>query len=215
MTTQEAVLWETLSLTPGLQNNTLNTHDGKERSYKNDQKLPAENLQAKMCPQQQISSPQQIDQTGFVNSSLTLNMLTGFAKSTEDVMILFEGFSSECLYFQISFILLVLNETCSTLLPRANPFKLCMAMRASSQLVIVTNPKPLHFCVWKSLITFTLCTAPNGPNSCHRTFSSVSGAKLYTNIHQPAPVIALFGVDVVDGRRVLVPSKLLSRGEYL
>ena len=27
-------------------------------------------------------------------------------------------------------------------------------------------------------LTLTFCTAPKGPNSCQRTFSSVSGAKL-------------------------------------
>lgn len=39
------------------------------------------------------------------------------------------------------------------------------------------------------LLTLTDCTAPNGPKSCHKTFSSVSGAKLYTKIHQPDPLI--------------------------
>ena len=34
----------------------------------------------------------------------------------------------------------------------------------------------------------TFCTAPNGPNNCQRILSSVSGAKLYTNIHQPTEV---------------------------
>lgn len=40
-------------------------------------------------------------------------------------------------------------------------------------------------------LTLTDCTAPNGPNSCQRTFSSVSGAKLYTKIHQPDPLMGL------------------------
>ncbi|KAE9525222.1 hypothetical protein AGLY_014290 [Aphis glycines] len=61
------------------------------------------------------------------------------------------------------------------------------------EIINMTNPNPLHLFVCKSLITFTLCTAPNGPNSCHNTFSSVSGAKLYTNMHQPDPFIELPG----------------------
>lgn len=44
-----------------------------------------------------------------------------------------------------------------------------------------------------SLTTFTDCTAPNGPNNCHSTFSSVSGAKLYTKMHQPDALIAFPG----------------------
>ena len=35
----------------------------------------------------------------------------------------------------------------------------------------------------KNLITLTFCTAPNGPKSCQRMFSSVSGARLYTKMH--------------------------------
>ena len=42
-------------------------------------------------------------------------------------------------------------------------------------------------------MTLTFCTAPKGPNSCHRMFSSVSGARLYTNRHQPEPVRAVPG----------------------
>lgn len=34
-------------------------------------------------------------------------------------------------------------------------------------------------------MTFTLCTAPNGPKSCHKALSSVSGAKLYMKMLQP------------------------------
>ena len=64
-------------------------------------------------------------------------------------------------------------------------------------------------------MTFTLCTAPNGPNNCQRTFSSVSGAKLYTNIHQPAQVTDVPGDDAVVGIMVLVPRRLVSSGEYL
>lgn len=56
--------------------------------------------------------------------------------------------------------------------------------------------------------TLTLCTAPNGPNSCHSTFSSVSGAKLYTNIHQPDPLIVLPGI-------IVLANKFSANGEYL
>lgn len=38
-------------------------------------------------------------------------------------------------------------------------------------------------------LTLTDCTAPKGPKSCHNTFSSVSGAKLYTKMHQPELVM--------------------------
>lgn len=44
-----------------------------------------------------------------------------------------------------------------------------------------------------SLTTFTDWTAPNGPNNCHNTFSSVSGARLYTKMHQPEALIAFPG----------------------
>ena len=36
-------------------------------------------------------------------------------------------------------------------------------------------------------MTFTLVTAPKGPNICHRILSSASGARLYTKIHHPVP----------------------------
>lgn len=75
-------------------------------------------------------------------------------------------------------------------------------------MVIVTKPKPLHLLVCRSLITLTLCTAPNGPNNCHSTFSSVSGAKLYTKIHQPDPLIAFVG-------RIALPSRSPVSGENL
>ncbi|KAK6171808.1 hypothetical protein SNE40_018235 [Patella caerulea] len=86
---------------------------------------------------------------------------------------------------------------------------------------MVTKPKPLHFCVWKSRITFTLWTAPNGPNNCHRTLSSVSGARLYTNIHQPVPlVLSDEDEDEVVAAGVVLGSNVLGRrpgssGEYL
>lgn len=57
-------------------------------------------------------------------------------------------------------------------------------------------------------LTLTDCTAPNGPNNCHRTFSSVSGAKLYTKMHQPEPLIGF------DDNIELVKMSLVS-GEYL
>uniref|UniRef100_A0A1B0AY06 Uncharacterized protein n=1 Tax=Glossina palpalis gambiensis TaxID=67801 RepID=A0A1B0AY06_9MUSC len=44
---------------------------------------------------------------------------------------------------------------------------------------MVTKPKPLHLLVCKSRITLTDWTAPNGPNNCHKTFSSVSGKTNY------------------------------------
>lgn len=53
---------------------------------------------------------------------------------------------------------------------------------------MVTKPKPLHLLVVKSRMTLTLVTAPKGPKSCHRTLSSASGDRLYTKMHQPAPV---------------------------
>ena len=55
--------------------------------------------------------------------------------------------------------------------------------------------KKLQIYLWKNwtkrlqrninniLITLTFCTAPNGPKSCQRMFSSVSGARLYTKMH--------------------------------
>lgn len=72
----------------------------------------------------------------------------------------------------------------------------------------MTKPKPLHLFVCKSLITFTLWTAPNGPKSCHRTFSSVSGAKLYTKMHHPDPFIAFPG-------SIEFANRSPAKGEYL
>lgn len=81
-------------------------------------------------------------------------------------------------------------------------------------------------------MTLTLCTAPNGPNSCHRTLSSVSGARLYTKMHQPVAFRAVVEVLLLDaaaaaaaaavaaavvsvvGSRVLGSSPA-SNGEYL
>ena len=60
----------------------------------------------------------------------------------------------------------------------------------------------------KAKLTLTDCTAPNGPNNCQRTFSSVSGAKLYTKMHQPEPFIGF------DESIVLAKISLVS-GEYL
>jgi hypothetical protein len=55
-------------------------------------------------------------------------------------------------------------------------------------------------------MTLTFCTAPKGPNSCHNVLSSVSGAKLYTNKHHPAPLIVLPVVVVAAvGMIVLAP----------
>lgn len=93
-------------------------------------------------------------------------------------------------------------------------------------MVIVTKPKPLHFDVVKSRMTLTLCTAPKGPKSCQRTLSSVSGAKLYTKMHQPvelravveelllAAVAAVAAVVRVVGR-IVFGSSPASSGEYL
>lgn len=60
----------------------------------------------------------------------------------------------------------------------------------------------------KYLNTLTDCTAPKGPNNCQRTFSSVSGAKLYTKIHHPDPLMVL--VDIIE-----LASISFVRGEYL
>lgn len=57
-------------------------------------------------------------------------------------------------------------------------------------------------------LTLTDCTAPNGPNNCQRTFSSVSGAKLYTKIHQPEPFIGF--VESIEFAKIS-----LVNGEYL
>lgn len=83
---------------------------------------------------------------------------------------------------------------------------------------MVTKPNPLHFWDWKSRMTLTFWTAPKGPNSCHSVLSSVSGAKLYTNMHHPAPFRALPAVAAAAvGISVLAVPRMdpASRGEYL
>ena len=67
----------------------------------------------------------------------------------------------------------------------------------------------MNFFIINNLIfTLTDCTAPNGPNSCHKTFSSVSGAKLYTKMHHPDPFMAFVGIIVLAKRSP-------ANGEYL
>lgn len=48
-------------------------------------------------------------------------------------------------------------------------------------------------------MTFTLVTAPKGPNICQRILSSASGAKLYTKMHHPVPACP----------GILIPAKLV------
>lgn len=67
-------------------------------------------------------------------------------------------------------------------------------------------------------MTLTFCTAPKGPNSCHSVLSSVSGAKLYTKMHQPAPLSALLAVAAAAvGISVFAVPRMepASSGEYL
>lgn len=80
-------------------------------------------------------------------------------------------------------------------------------------------------------MTLTLCTAPNGPKSCHRTLSSVSGARLYTKMHQPVALSAVVVAALLDAAaaaaaaavaavvsvvgRIVLGSRPVSSGEYL
>lgn len=77
-------------------------------------------------------------------------------------------------------------------------------MKFPVRLKAMTGQLPADFFT----LTLTDCTAPNGPNNCHKTFSSVSGAKLYTKIHHPEPLIVF--VDSIE-----LAKMSLVNGEYL